>query len=302
VIVACVGWNCDRLISVSDVAGGNPVAADDPVNFSLTFLVCPDCHRTFCDRCVPRGYLFATRCRSCSADLVDGAYYERVLAGAKAAVVQVHDRGSELGAAGRLDEALGAFDEAVRQRETYISAHVSRGVACRLLGRPAEAVAAFECATRLDPTHVQALFDIGGIHRATRQLEQALLAYDRALTMQPRYLSALVNKAVTLSDLDRCEEAVLACNQALLLDLAELSVDKVEGSRPFIYGAKGAALLKLGMNAEALESIDFALAGREDPATLTNRATALERLGRPGEAREAADRAAALRAAAPTPR
>jgi hypothetical protein len=97
-ILACSGRGCSRLISVSVVPGGNPVARNDPEHFSIEFQTCPDCHNTYCDRCVPvRGPNGPARCKGCSGRLVDGGQRHRVQSGPKAEFVRLHDRGYELG-------------------------------------------------------------------------------------------------------------------------------------------------------------------------------------------------------------
>jgi tetratricopeptide (TPR) repeat protein len=294
VILSCSGWSCSRLISVSDVPGGNPVARDDPEHYSIDFLICPDCHSAFCDRCVPRSPLHAARCKDCSGELVDGARRPMVLAASKADCAQRFDAGLEFGRAGRPAEALAAFEEAARLRETYISAHFNRGIALKMLGRTADAIVAFGRAAQLDPSHAQPWYDIGGAYRQLGDLPRAVDAYNRALAAEPLFVAARINLAVTLNDVGRADDAIRACDRAIQIDAAQVAVDEIPHARAFAYGAKGAALLKLGRNAEALEAIDLALADREDALTYTNRATVLERLGRHDESRAATQRAQQL--------
>jgi tetratricopeptide (TPR) repeat protein len=290
VVLSCSGWNCARLISVSVIPGGNPVAQADPEHFSVTFLVCPDCHSTFCDRCVPRSPFHAARCRDCMADLVDGLRQGEVSSAPKAEYARAHDTGLEHGRAGRLTEAVFAFEEAVRLRPTYVSAHFNRGVALNLLGLDTQAIDAFERVIELDATHAQALYDLGGVYRRRSDWPRALDAYNRALGVQPRFVAARVNKAVTLIDLGRHQDAVAACDRAIQIDAAEVAADRFPDARSFAYGAKGVALLQLGRDAEALTAFDQALELRDDPQTWRHKATALERLGRPDEAQAAAAR------------
>jgi tetratricopeptide (TPR) repeat protein len=288
-ILSCSGWACARLISVSDVPGGNPVARKDPEHFSSDFQLCPDCHQSYCDRCAPQRPGPPSRCRSCHGPLVDASLRSQVLARPLAEVVQLHQRGLELAGDERLAQALAVFDEVVRVREDYVDAHSNRGVALRLLGRPVEAIEAFERVATLEPGHAPAMFDIGGLYRALGRFEDAVHAYDRALARQPRHMAALINRAISLSDLNRCEEALLACDEAIRLDEAGESVERIEHARSYAYGARGAALLKLGRPAEALMAIDLAIdAGPANADNYLNRARALQHLGRTEEARHAA--------------
>jgi tetratricopeptide (TPR) repeat protein len=291
VVLSCSGWNCPRLISVSAIPGGNPVAQADPEHFSTTFAVCPDCHSTFCDRCVPRSPFHLARCRDCLADLVDGARRGEVTSAAKAECARVHDSGLAHGRSGRLTEAVFAFEEAVRLRPTYISAHFNRGVALNLLGLDVQAIEAFERVTQIDPTHAQAMYDLGGAYRKSGDWSRALDAYNRALGVQPRFVAARVNQAVTFIDLRRYEDAIVACDRAIQIDSADVAADRFPDARSFAHSAKGVALLQLGRAEEALAAFDQALDLRDDPQTWRHKATVLQRLGRADEAHAAASRA-----------
>ncbi|MET7398989.1 tetratricopeptide repeat protein [Dactylosporangium sp. NPDC005572] len=296
-ILACSGWGCNRLISVSSVPGGNPVARADPEHYAMQFQICPDCHKNFCDRCVPKGRLFsAARCRDCGGKLADGAQRTKVLAQPKAAVVQLDAKGYDQAVDGRMADALATFEEVVRQRPEFAAAHFHRALALRNLGRPADAIAALERVVAIDPGYAQALFDIGGIHRSANDMAAAVVAYDRAIAVHSRYVSALVNKAISLSDGGRTEEAVRAADDAIRAVEAGETPDDVPNARAFAYGAKAAALLKLGRWQESLEAVDVAIDdGPDDYDNYKNRAFALEKLGRLEESRHAASIAAGLR-------
>ena len=69
-ILNCSGWGCQRLISISQVPGGNPVALQEPDVWAIEFSVCEDCKRPLCDRCT--GKRGSAHCPECSGSLVDG--------------------------------------------------------------------------------------------------------------------------------------------------------------------------------------------------------------------------------------
>ena len=55
----CMGKGCPRLISISVIPGGNPVALADPETWARHYKVCTECGAHFCDRCVKKmGGLF----------------------------------------------------------------------------------------------------------------------------------------------------------------------------------------------------------------------------------------------------
>ncbi|MFI5914076.1 tetratricopeptide repeat protein [Dactylosporangium sp. NPDC051541] len=285
-LLSCAGWRCQRMISISDIPGGNPVARNDPEHYSIKFQICPDCHKSFCDRCVaPKTMLRAAKCRECGGKLVDGSQRQKVNGTAVAPLVQLHDEGYRHGAAGNMPAALGCFDQVVAARPDYVAAHFSRGMALRNLGRHDEAIAAFERAFALDPRNPQSMFDVGSIYAATGDYDRALAAYDRALAAEPRYVGAMVNKMVALLNSGRAQLVPPLAEHALMLEAAGQSADHTPNATGYINGAKGAALLALGHNPQALAAIDQAINdGPDTPDNYRNRATALERLGRAEEA------------------
>lgn len=288
-VLGCSGWACERLISVSGLPGGNPVAAAEPEYWSTEYFFCRECGEAFCDRCAAnrRGRTFAVvkSCGSC------GGRLDRARPGQQASDRPVSDatayyrRGKALGEAGRADRALTAFDEAVRLRPGYAAAHFHRGIALVELGRLAEALDAFAEANRRDPAHVQAMFDRGNVFLKLRQPENAVEAYAQAVRIEPRYVNALVNKGVTLSDLGRPAEALADLDEAVRLH----AVNEAAGGTDAIgyaHAARGAALIKLGRYEEAVAAIDTAISIGPDLAhNYHNKAYALERLGRLEEAR-----------------
>src|SRR5689334_1494008 len=50
---ACAG-GCVRMISVSAIPGGNPVAKNDPENWALDYGRCETCKSHYCDRCMAK--------------------------------------------------------------------------------------------------------------------------------------------------------------------------------------------------------------------------------------------------------
>lgn len=57
---------CPRLVSISRVPGGNPVARADPAHWSVLHTRCAGCGACLCDRCAPAS---ARACKACGAAL-----------------------------------------------------------------------------------------------------------------------------------------------------------------------------------------------------------------------------------------
>ena len=139
-VMACAGFGCDRLISVSRIKGGNPTALADPEHWSVRFTVCADCPASYCDRCVPeRPGRFGRRsrrlaCRECGGGLVDGTRLQDVRGRPSPEAIEWAERGIRLAEEGDDEGALAAFDRAVALRPTHTLAQLWRGKALAGLG------------------------------------------------------------------------------------------------------------------------------------------------------------------------
>ncbi|MBL8912544.1 MAG: hypothetical protein JNM17_17760 [Archangium sp.] len=52
-VLSCA-TGCPRLISVSAVPGGNPVAKEDPEHWAMIYGQCATCKSNYCDRCIEK--------------------------------------------------------------------------------------------------------------------------------------------------------------------------------------------------------------------------------------------------------
>ncbi len=106
--------------------------------------------------------------------------------------------GNALNGMGRLDDALAAYDRALRLRPDYADAHYNRGNVLRDMGRLDDALAAYDGALRLRPEHVETHNNRGNALQAIARLDDALSAYDTALSLRPDYADAHSNKLLAL--------------------------------------------------------------------------------------------------------
>ncbi len=81
-----------------------------------------------------------------------------------------------------------------------------------------EALVAYNQAIRLDPNYDVAYHNKGHVLHALKRDGEALTAYDQAIRLNPDYADAYHNKGNALYDLDRYEEALAAYDQATRLD------------------------------------------------------------------------------------
>ncbi|MGB3208718.1 MAG: tetratricopeptide repeat protein [Crinalium sp.] len=134
----------------------------------------------------------------------------------KAKASQWIERGNQLWRLGRYDEAIAAFDEAIKLQPAFVYlAWYGRGSALRYQRKDEEAVVAFETAISKQPDYYPALYWQSVALRELKQLDKALVAIDKAIKTQPQDANLYNEKWAILSDLKRYPEATAAITEAI---------------------------------------------------------------------------------------
>jgi tetratricopeptide (TPR) repeat protein len=98
--------------------------------------------------------------------------------------------GNALFEKGKVAEAVGQFEQAVRIKPNYSDAHNNLGGAYLRLGRTQEAIARFEQALQTAPGLVEAHYNLGVALEQTGKVEYAIRQYEQALRIRPDYAEA----------------------------------------------------------------------------------------------------------------
>ena len=88
------------------------------------------------------------------------------------------------------DQALNAFQQAVRIQPDFPGAWAGLGLAYEELGKDAEEAKAFEEAVRLQPDSAVYWYTLGLTYGRLRQLDQTIHAYEQAVALKPDYCEA----------------------------------------------------------------------------------------------------------------
>ena len=183
--------------------------------------------------------------------------------------------GTVLQRAGRLEEAMEAFDKAISLQPENAEFWKSIGAVLIDLNRSDEALLALEHALKLRPRYVDAANLSGLILHRREQYSQALEHFNLSLEVKPDQADALYMRALSYLNLKRFEEARADNYQSYLLNQQDADTTNNLGT----------ALQNLGRYEESLEWFDRAIALRPDFAlALHNKGHSLTELQRVDEA------------------
>jgi tetratricopeptide (TPR) repeat protein len=104
--------------------------------------------------------------------------------------VALTKQGEDLAGAGRLDEAIGAFQEALRHTPSSADVHEDLGLVLFARGRIDEAVAAYREALRFNPVLAEAHDSLGRAYLAQHKVTEARLELKEALRLDPQNADA----------------------------------------------------------------------------------------------------------------
>ena len=186
-----------------------------------------------------------------------------------------YNLGVALARMGRVPEAVEHYEQALRLMPDLAAAHYNLGTALARLGRVPEAIEHYEGALRLQPWDPDAHYNLGMAMERAGRVQEAIGQYEQTLRIKPDLVEAHYNLGVALARLGRVPEAVGHWEQVL-----RLKPDYAEA-----HNNLGNALAQVGKVPEAIEHYEEAL--RLDPYYADaqyNLGLALEQSGQIGEA------------------
>ncbi len=125
---------------------------------------------------------------------------------------------NELLRQGRLPEAIAQYERTLRAKPDDVLALGNLGVALLQAGRLREAQIRYEQLLALDPEDPSAQGNLGYILLQSGRPAEALPHYERAAQLQPGDATARLNLAVALTRANRPQEAAARCDEALQID------------------------------------------------------------------------------------
>jgi len=180
-----------------------------------------------------------------------------------------HNLGIALGQAGRIQEAIWHWEQALRIKPDYARTHYNLGIALGQVGKLADAIAHYEQALRIKPDYAEAHNSLGAALWQAGRIQEAIGHYEQALRIKPDYAEAHNNLGTVLAGQGRVSEAIAEYAAALRIkpDYADahynLGVALASQGRISEAIAEYAAALRIKPDhAEAHHDLGIVLAGQ----------------------------------------
>jgi protein O-mannosyl-transferase len=127
---------------------------------------------------------------------------------------------------GRLPEAIGQFEAALRIKPDYAYAHNGLGNALFLSGRGAEAIHHYQEALRIDPRYPEAHNGLGNALFQSGHLPEARAECEKALKLKPYYAEAHCVLGLILAQQGQIPEAIAQFETASRLNPADARIER----------------------------------------------------------------------------
>lgn len=214
------------------------------------------------------------------------AAYQHLITGLQQYVEAFLNAGSLLERFGRLSEALDSYDAGIALQPDIPDSHCLRGNLLFRMHRFDDALAAYDRALSLAPGFPEAHLNRGLLLAHLGRFDEALASYARAIDSKPDYLGAYINRGQLLKEMQRYDEA-LACYARAL---------EIDPNAADVHNNRGILLAELRQYDAALASYQRAIALKPGHADAhVNLGILFAELDRVDEALASYDRALAIR-------
>lgn len=183
----------------------------------------------------------------------DGIHLFKHLAQASPAYLHSRfDLGNALVEAGRYEEAVESFEDALRFMPNDAQAHNNLGAAYLRMGRPEEAAASFQAAARVAPGYAEPRYNLANVRQEAGRLREAEALYAEAIRLKPDFAEAYSGLGILAARMGRYREAAGLLLQATKLkpglpdvqynlDAVNRALGQAPGTVPARAGTAGGA-------------------------------------------------------------
>jgi Flp pilus assembly protein TadD len=129
---------------------------------------------------------------------------------------RAHDNlGIVLAQLGRVPEAIGHYQQALRINPDSAMAHYNLANALVQAGKTEDAIAHYKETLRIEPRDIKALTKLGNVLQQMDRVPEAIREYEQALRLKPDYAEAHNNLAVAMVGLGKLPQAIEQYEEAL---------------------------------------------------------------------------------------
>ncbi|VVB70018.1 Beta-barrel assembly-enhancing protease [uncultured archaeon] len=156
------------------------------------------------------------------------------------------NQGIALANQSKYDEAIQAFDKAIKINPQYEAAWFLKGAALNRQGMYADAIQAYDKAIEINPGNESTWTSKGVALGNLDKYDEAALAFDRAIEINPENYVAWYLKGAALDQQGKTDEAIVACDKAT----------EINPQDDYAWYIKGKVLEDLGRYGEAIRAFD----------------------------------------------
>ena len=168
---------------------------------------------------------------------------------------------------GRTEDAIREYRKAIRLKPGYATAYGNLGTALGARGAGDEAVRQFQASLRLNPSDGLTRYNFGIVLFKNQRAAEAINEFQQAVRLLPDYASARINLGIALGSSGRLDEAIAQFQEAV----------RLQPDFPQARSDLGTALLAKGLVDEAIRQFQEAIRLQPDePGARTKLSQALE--------------------------
>lgn len=126
--------------------------------------------------------------------------------------------------AGKYEEAISEFNEALRLDPGYVEVYNNLGAAYHSMGLTEDAINSLKEALRLKPGYIEAHCNLGNIYSSTARFDEAFAVLEAALSLEPENAQVHISLGILFEEQEKFPEAIKEFQEAVRLDPDRINV------------------------------------------------------------------------------